>query len=1469
MTLDTDLSRSPYFDDYNSNSNQYAILFRPGVPVQAREMNAAQSILQDQIDKFGRSIYKEGSVLEGCAFTFDNKYSYVKISDNYANGTAFTISDFAGRVVKSSSNLTAIIVDTIPGYISQVPNLNTLYVKYINSGTYTNGSIQSTFDSSENLVISTTANVAIGNVVVANSALSGVGNVTGYGYSMSVTDGVIFKKGYFVRVPAQSVVVSKYSNLPNNYSVGFGVEETIETPASNTALYDNAADTPNYGAPGAHRLKLTPNLVVKTTTDISNTETFFSLCDFNSGRPVTIKNDPQYAALGTELARRTFETNGDFVVNPFLLTTENKKANTDIANTTANSSYLNLISSPGLAYAKGHRVEFLNRNATDLRKGLDTQSFADQYVSANFGYYIYGKEFVGDFNIDNLVQVELHSVAKTAISSGTFLSTSYSSTTKIGTAYIRGIEYSSGTPGAYNAEYILYLFNIQMSPGFNFSSVRSIMSAGSITAVADVVLTYDSRTSSYTAELQEIVNNTMIYSFGQKAVKTNSVNVTSFPYRNRSDTITFTAGLTAAFSVPTGERFYELSDGVLSQVQTSTFNVIPTSTGYSPVSAFNPGTVSCNTTSNIIIGTSTDFPTYYKAGDVIAIGGLTPHDLKSITAVTNSTYMTVQGNCTTANTTANNRLAFPVGLPIPFNRSNRSIEIKTSGTAANLNIGSTTTMTVKVYYDSEKYSATAVTPVQKLIQRNKFVKIQTNTHVSGTTGPWCLGITDVLKVNGVWISPNTTYSNTTTNLANSFSLDNGQRDSHYDLAYLKSKVTSLPVDSTILVSVDHFRHDQTYGVGFFTANSYPIDDVNAANTDAINTAEIPLFFSPSKGSTFDLRDCIDFRPYAANTSISTSVIASATINPSNTVTFSGTTDSSIPGSLGAYIISPNKAIRADLEHYLPRRDRVSVTTGGQLLITEGLSNPSPRAPIEIPGTMSLGIIDVPPYPTLSAVGAKTYNRYDYATTINLSQIKRYTMADIGTLSSRIDNLEYYTSLSLLEQSATNLLVRSGTSGQNRFKNGILVDPFRGHDIGNTLHPQYSIAIDPNKQEARPFFRQLNLNLSVDTALSTGYKQRGHLITLNHTDDTLLQQQPYASKYHNCIEGNIYNFRGSISLYPSGDTQPDTTVSPAVVNNLDLASNWINLRAQQGWGTSWGNWVTTSSSTAYGSAYQTGGISSSVTNADGSTTTAYQTQINTTTTANQTKTGTQLGITESSSALNLGTYVTDISIKPYIKPKTVFFTAKGLKPNTRVYPYFGDTPVSSFCMPLFVYSGVVTSVNNINKAADGTVLYTFKTFDATGNIAYAYYTLNSNTWASSLIVQSDGTVRGLFSIPPETFKAGDIQFRLTNISDLIQGQDAITTEAVVTYAGSGLSISYGSSILNTRNAAVAINEVTQNQNIQTNGVVSGPPVIVTYPPPPPAPIEEYVWYPPYEYPSFDSGGSGSASGSASGDGNASW
>ena len=56
MTQKTNLNISPYFDDFDASKNFYKILFKPGVPVQARELTSLQSYLQNQLKSFDLKI---------------------------------------------------------------------------------------------------------------------------------------------------------------------------------------------------------------------------------------------------------------------------------------------------------------------------------------------------------------------------------------------------------------------------------------------------------------------------------------------------------------------------------------------------------------------------------------------------------------------------------------------------------------------------------------------------------------------------------------------------------------------------------------------------------------------------------------------------------------------------------------------------------------------------------------------------------------------------------------------------------------------------------------------------------------------------------------------------------------------------------------------------------------------------------------------------------------------------------------------------------------------------------------------------------------------------------------------------------------------------------------------------------------------------------------------------------------------
>ena len=71
MTQKTDLNISPYYDDFDPAKNYHKVLFKPGFPVQARELTTLQSILQNQIKDFGDHMFKEGSIVIPGAPTLD------------------------------------------------------------------------------------------------------------------------------------------------------------------------------------------------------------------------------------------------------------------------------------------------------------------------------------------------------------------------------------------------------------------------------------------------------------------------------------------------------------------------------------------------------------------------------------------------------------------------------------------------------------------------------------------------------------------------------------------------------------------------------------------------------------------------------------------------------------------------------------------------------------------------------------------------------------------------------------------------------------------------------------------------------------------------------------------------------------------------------------------------------------------------------------------------------------------------------------------------------------------------------------------------------------------------------------------------------------------------------------------------------------------------------------------------------
>ena len=80
MAQKIDLNVAPYYDDFAENKNFHRILFRPGYAVQARELTQLQSILQNQIERFGSHVFQEGSVVIPGGFSINNEYYSVQLA---------------------------------------------------------------------------------------------------------------------------------------------------------------------------------------------------------------------------------------------------------------------------------------------------------------------------------------------------------------------------------------------------------------------------------------------------------------------------------------------------------------------------------------------------------------------------------------------------------------------------------------------------------------------------------------------------------------------------------------------------------------------------------------------------------------------------------------------------------------------------------------------------------------------------------------------------------------------------------------------------------------------------------------------------------------------------------------------------------------------------------------------------------------------------------------------------------------------------------------------------------------------------------------------------------------------------------------------------------------------------------------------------------------------------------------------
>ena len=404
MPQQTNLNVAPYFDDFDPVDDYHKVLFKPGYPVQARELTTLQSILQNQIERFGQHFFKEGAKVIPGNTGYTQLYYCIQLQNTYLGVpvAAYAEQLVGSRITGETSGVSAVVDKVLLPEDSERGNL-TLYINYLNSSTANNST--QTFSDGENL----TSNQIITSGLLGNSTIAAGApfattipdEAAATGSAFQIQEGVYFIRGHFVNVNTETLILDQYGTNPN-YRVGLFVNETIVNADEDDSLNDNSQGFNNYSAPGADRLKISVSLFKKPITDY-NDDQFVELSIIEEGN---IKSQTKRGDLGggvgykdwTDiLARRTYAESGDYYVKAFDLSVH-ESLNDGIGNRgvyksgqltaggkTPSDDLMLYKFSPGRAFIRGYDIDISSVTFIDIPKPRTTATIEDQSIIYNTG----------------------------------------------------------------------------------------------------------------------------------------------------------------------------------------------------------------------------------------------------------------------------------------------------------------------------------------------------------------------------------------------------------------------------------------------------------------------------------------------------------------------------------------------------------------------------------------------------------------------------------------------------------------------------------------------------------------------------------------------------------------------------------------------------------------------------------------------------------------------------------------------------------------------------------------------------------------------------------------------------------------------------------------------------------------------------------------------------------------------------
>jgi len=474
MAQQTNLNVSPYFDDFDPNDNYHRVLFKPGYPVQARELTGLQSILQNQIERFGQHFFKEGAKVIPGNTAYSRTYYALELNNTHLGvPVEYYIDQLKDRkIIGLTSGITAFVKDIVKSADSERGNL-TLYLSFLSSGVQ-DSELKEFLDGE---LLATDVDITSGPlnnpfIPIGESWGSTIAsNCNSTGAAFSISNGVYFVRGNFVNVADETLIISQYTDNPTG-RIGLKVLEEVINSDIDETLTDNSKGFNNFASPGADRLKISCSLTFKSIDDYNDSD-FVELATVREGNLESQVKNTQYSVIADELARRTYAESGDYAVKAFDVSVRDS-LNDGVRNngvyeegkftqqgSLASEDLALYEIGPGKAFVKGYEVETISTSYLDVPKPRTTKKLENQGIIYNTG---------STFKVNNTFGAPTTGIGNTYFVSlrnrrlGTGSSKEVEQGKEIGLARVYDYALESGTYSATNAntnQWDLQLYDIQ------------------------------------------------------------------------------------------------------------------------------------------------------------------------------------------------------------------------------------------------------------------------------------------------------------------------------------------------------------------------------------------------------------------------------------------------------------------------------------------------------------------------------------------------------------------------------------------------------------------------------------------------------------------------------------------------------------------------------------------------------------------------------------------------------------------------------------------------------------------------------------------------------------------------------------------------------------------------------------------------------------------------------------------------